>query len=155
MGYANAGGWLGSAAVIVPMAIAVLMPSLGSRGGPSNRSQCGANLRGLAQSMNVYAADNGGVYPLLPYAPYHANNSGPLAVTVAASTQPDAATSMFGGAGAQDGSVLASAWLLVLNNYMSPKQFICQSDPFKPAPTPPKSPPPPANSSSTSKNPPT
>ncbi len=80
--------------------------------------------------MNVYAADNAGVYPLVPYAPYRANNSGPLAVTIAAATQPDAAKSMYGGPGAQDGSVLASAWLLVLNNYMSPKQFICRSDPF-------------------------
>jgi len=68
------------------------------------------------QSMNVYATDNGDVFPLLPYAPYRVNNAGTLDGTVSAASADDAIKSMYSGAGAQDRSVLASVWLLVLKN---------------------------------------
>jgi prepilin-type processing-associated H-X9-DG protein len=130
LGFARAGAWLGVFSCLVPMGIAILLPcGCGSRE-LSNRSACGANMRGIMQSMNVYAADNGDAFPLLPYASYRITNSGALAATVPAPNADEAIKSMYGGSGAQDGSVLASVWLLVLKNYTSPKQYMCKDDPF-------------------------
>ena len=43
---------------IIALLIAILLPSLGKARELSNRSVCAANLRGVTQSLNVYAADN-------------------------------------------------------------------------------------------------
>src|ERR1700761_2300049 len=48
---------------IIALLIAILLPSLGKARELSNRSACGANCRGIMQSFNVYAADNGDAYP--------------------------------------------------------------------------------------------
>jgi prepilin-type processing-associated H-X9-DG protein len=130
LGFARAGAWLGVLSCLVPMGIAILFPCGCKSRELSNRSACGANMRGIMQSMCVYAADNGDVFPILPAAPYGLVNSGTLALTVKAANANDAIQSMYTGAGAQNGSVLASTWLLMLKNYTSPKEFICKSDPF-------------------------
>ena len=49
---------------IIALLIAILLPSLGKARELANRSTCAANLRGITQSMNVYAAD-GDIYPLV------------------------------------------------------------------------------------------
>ncbi len=129
LGYAQAGGWLGAVACILSMVCVLMLSPDGSR--PlANRSYCAANVRGIMNSMNVYAAENGGVMPVLPYAPYRLNNSGVLSGTVAGASMEDAVRSMYGGSGAQDGSPLGAVWLLVLKNYTLPKQYICKEDPY-------------------------
>ncbi len=130
---------------IIALLIAILLPSLGKARELSNRSACGANCRGIMQSFNVYAADNSDSYPTVIGASvagnYNANGGNTPANSIGVSavgtsyTTADAMISaMFtAGNGAnttqQGGDVMACAWLLVLKNYTSPKQYLCKSDP--------------------------
>jgi prepilin-type N-terminal cleavage/methylation domain-containing protein len=59
---------------IIALLIAILLPSLGKARELANRGTCAANVRGIAQSMHVYGADNEDVYPCVPPP---ANNSTP------------------------------------------------------------------------------
>ena len=107
--------------------VAILLPSLGRARELSNRSYCAANLRGLAQSMNVYAADQADMFPIVkPGAPgsysfASAGNSG--------QTNQNTALEQYYAGSAGRGSVTAGWWILVLKNQVSPKQFLCKSDP--------------------------
>ena len=128
---------------IIALLIAILLPSLGKARELSNRSACGANCRGIMQSFNVYAADNGDAYPTVigaSAAGMYAGSGGTapnIGVSVATGgyTTADAMVSgMYtSGTGAnqtqQGGNIMACAWLLVLKNYTSPKQYLCKSDP--------------------------
>src|SRR5271156_6858019 len=64
-GFAIAGIVTGICSMIfpIPLLIAILLPALGKARELSNRSACGANLRGIMQSFNVYAADDNDQYP--------------------------------------------------------------------------------------------
>lgn len=116
---------------IFALLIAILLPSLGRARELSNRTYCAANARGIMQSMNVYGADNNDQFPLLPYAPYGPGNNGASTVTAAGATADDALKSIYASAPPpQAGSPLASTWILVFKNAVTPKQFICKSDPF-------------------------
>jgi prepilin-type processing-associated H-X9-DG protein len=126
--HANAGIAFGCIACIVPF-ILLSIPSI-SRSRPlANRSLCAANMRGIAQSLNVYAADNGDLFPVVPFAPYGIANSGASTATCSGNVE-DASKSVYGAGSTQDGSPLAGIWLLVLKNYTSPKQYICKEDRF-------------------------
>ena len=127
---------------IIALLIAILLPSLGKARELSNRSACGANCRGIMQSFNVYAADNGDSYPTVIGAStpgtYNGPNTAPaIGVTSAVgnyTTADNMISAMYTtGNGAtptqQGGDVMACAWLLVLKNYTSPKQYLCKSDP--------------------------
>jgi prepilin-type processing-associated H-X9-DG protein len=85
-------------------------PSLGKARELSNRSVCAANLRGIMQSMIVYAADNTESYPYL----------GPSRITA----QPPV--------GDIPGGLMHDMFALVGNGQVGAKQFICKSDPAKP-----------------------
>jgi len=92
-----------------------------------NRSYCSANLRGIVQSMNIYAADYNDAFPVVPFAPY----SPALNNLTATAVSPDAETtikSLFDPASPLHGSPTAGLWILVLRNQVSAKQFICRSD---------------------------
>jgi prepilin-type N-terminal cleavage/methylation domain-containing protein/prepilin-type processing-associated H-X9-DG protein len=125
---------------IIALLIAILLPSLGKARELSNRSACAANCRGIMQSFNVYAAANGDAYPTVIGAStsgHYVNSGNQLAETTAAGTYTTAdacISAMYtNGAAAsqtnQAGDVMACAWLLVLKNYTSPKQYLCKSDP--------------------------
>lgn len=128
---------------IIALLIAILLPSLGKARELSNRSACGANCRGIMQSFNVYAADNGDQYPTVIGANsagvYNGGTPGAPAIgeTSAAgayTTADNCISGMYTSGGAvsqtnQAGNVMACAWLLVLKNYTSPKQYLCKSDP--------------------------
>jgi prepilin-type N-terminal cleavage/methylation domain-containing protein/prepilin-type processing-associated H-X9-DG protein len=124
---------------IIALLIAILLPSLGKARELSNRSACGANCRGIMQSFNVYAADNGDSYPTVigpgTAGSYTANASPLIGVSTAIGTYTTAdamVSAMYttnGPTTQQAGDVMACAWLLVLKNYTSPKQYLCKSDP--------------------------
>jgi len=126
-GYAITGIVTGalSLVLVVPLLIAILLPSLGKARELSNRSVCAANVRGLTQSMLVYAADNEDRYPLVA-------GRGGYGLAAAGSGVPGATSeetinSMY--KGAPSPSVTQNVWLLVVNGEVSSKQFLCKSDP--------------------------
>jgi len=100
---------------IIALLIAILLPSLGKARELSNRSVCAANLRGIAQSMVVYAESND------QYFPVQAANGN---VTIA---------------GGGPNSSINGMWLLVWttapgSGQVAPKSFICKSDPANVSP---------------------
>jgi hypothetical protein len=121
--------------LIVPalLVFAILMPSLGKARELSNRSVCAANIRGITQSLNVYANDNSDAYPVLPYKPLSTANAGVSAGT-GGTTVDDAFKSMYGSSSTVAGSPYAAVWILVLRGDVSPKSFMCKSDPALGAP---------------------
>ena len=111
--------------VMLPLLIAILLPSLGKARELSNRSVCAANLRGISQSMCVYAADNMEAFPIV-------SNSGGYGLASAGAGKPDpnvdhVILSQYTASPAP--SVTQNMWLLVLEGQVAPKQFICKSDP--------------------------
>ena len=128
---------------IIALLIAILLPSLGKARELSNRSACGANCRGIMQSFNVYAADNSDAYPTVmgptaagTYWGPNGTSIGETSAAVASATTADLAiqalytsASSSSTATNQAGDIMANAWLIVLKNYTSPKQYLCKSDP--------------------------
>jgi prepilin-type N-terminal cleavage/methylation domain-containing protein len=115
---------------IIALLIAILLPSLGKARELSNRSVCAANVRGISQSMNLYAADNNDSYPLV--------GKGGAAATFgagSANTSSDATiTSLYPAPSGQTAqSVTQNLWLLCLTGQVSPKQYVCKSDGSTPA----------------------
>lgn len=106
----------------------LLLPGGGHRRELPNRAYCAANLRGIVQSMNVYAADNNDTFPIVTYAPYSAALNDPVAAAAVADAEKTLQT-YYRAPYPQAGSIPASVWILVLKNQVSPKQFICKSDP--------------------------
>jgi hypothetical protein len=96
-----------SAVVLTPLFIALFLPILGRSRELANRSVCAANLRGIMQSMVVYASDNNECYPYFGASPItakHAVNSGP-------------------------GSLMHDMFYFVTSGQVGPRQFLCKSDP--------------------------
>lgn len=112
---------------IIALLIAILLPSLGRARELSNRAYCAANLRGILQSMNVYAADNSDAFPIVMpggAGTYTLATTGTNTLTLV-----DPSINLLYTGGQCTGSVTACWWVLVLKNQVSPKQFICKSDP--------------------------
>jgi prepilin-type N-terminal cleavage/methylation domain-containing protein len=111
---------------IIALLIAILLPSLGKARELANRGTCAANLRGIAQSMAVYAADNNDSFPIIAGKPTTASTVGSNGNT---STSSDSAiSSLYNTSSTAAGSVLQNMWILCLNGQVSPKQFICKSE---------------------------
>jgi len=118
---------------IIALLIAILLPSLGKARELANRGTCAANVRGIAQSMHVYGADNNDVYPAIP--PPSSNTS--PSYKLAANAQPTGGTttdltylSIYNtNASTSQGSPMACLWILCIRGDVAPKQFICKSDP--------------------------
>jgi prepilin-type N-terminal cleavage/methylation domain-containing protein/prepilin-type processing-associated H-X9-DG protein len=94
---------------IIALLIAILLPSLGKARELSQRSTCAANIRGVMQSMILYANDNQDCYPYLGTSQTLTQASNPI--------------------GAQAGGLMLSMFFLVGNGNTAPKQFVCKSDP--------------------------
>ena len=103
-GIATGGGGL---ILLVPLLIAILLPGLGKARELSNRSVCAANLRGIAQSMVVYAADNADDFPYL----------GPKSIAAKPPT------------GDTPGGLMHDMFYFVSSGSVASKQFLCKSDP--------------------------
>ncbi|HVT79628.1 MAG TPA: hypothetical protein VHM90_03135 [Phycisphaerae bacterium] len=133
IGLANAAVRVSAWSAAVGVVFVLMGSSLCACGGGksrelANRSVCAANLRGITQAMNSYAEENGGRYPLVAFAPYARVRNEPRGVPVAANVQ-QAMRTIESEQTPQAGSVPACLWLLVLNDQLVPKQFVCKSDP--------------------------
>ena len=118
----------------------------------ANRAVCSANVRGIIQSMVIYAQTNGNIFPLVmpPLKGHYENSPGnprhgmgaPARVMRAlyapqgkpksgkvGANQPLAFFKR-GSRGLHEGSPLACLWVMVLENQITPKSFICPSDPI-------------------------
>jgi prepilin-type N-terminal cleavage/methylation domain-containing protein len=111
---------------IIALLIAILLPSLGRARELSNRSYCAANLRGIIQSMNIYAADSNDVFPVLP------SSTNTAYVLTGPGTPSNNAEATIGSmySTTQGGPIFSGLWVLVLRNQVSSKQFVCKSDNF-------------------------
>jgi hypothetical protein len=94
----------------------------------SNRSVCAANLRGIMQSLNVYANDNADAFPIVAYAPYSPALNNARAAT--GPTKPEEVLAAYYASPRQAGSPQAILWQLVLRGDIASKSLICKSDPF-------------------------
>jgi prepilin-type N-terminal cleavage/methylation domain-containing protein len=115
---------------IIALLLSILLPSLGKAKEITNRTKCAANLRGIAQGMQVYAAGFGDSFPvagtktaLTTTGSAHGFNTALRTVTT--NTTGDVATVMASTAG---GNVTASLWILIRQGSASPDLFICPSD---------------------------
>ncbi len=115
--------------VLVVLGVAILLPSRG-RMGLSSRGMCAANLRGIAQSMEVYAADNSDKFPIVPFSPYASSSNAVKGVSTGTTDGDAAMRQMYVDSSRQAGSVQACMWVLALGGQVSPKQFVCKSDPY-------------------------
>ena len=112
---------------IIALLIAILLPSLGRAREQANRSTCAANLRGISQSMAVYASENNDAYPTTigkASTAYDATTWGASGSTTAETTLT--ANIYTGGT---TGSPAQCLWVLVLKNQVSAKSLLCKSDP--------------------------
>jgi hypothetical protein len=114
------------------LVIAILLPSFGRARELSNRGYCAANIRGIMQSCNIYAADNSDTFPVIGNGTeftaggtqYDASTSAGTPSAVASSTINSFYTASYPAA-----PVYQNLWILVLKNQVAPKQFLCKSDP--------------------------
>ena len=113
---------------IIALLISILLPSLGKARELANRAYCAANLRGITQSLVVYAYDFDSFPVALPPTTVntYVSGIGPASIpVVSTSNRAEIAMSQ---TEAQAGNVLASFWLLNLRNQAPPKLFLCKSD---------------------------
>jgi hypothetical protein len=132
-GYAIAGIWTGLFGSLVgTLLIAILIPSTGKSRELAYRSICAANVRGIMQSMSVYAADNNDAFPIV--AP---NGGYGLAAAGTGTPGPNADATIHSMYLAPPSpSVTQNMWLLALGGMVAPNQFICRSDPALSIPAP-------------------
>ncbi len=115
---------------IIALLIAILLPSLSKAKELANRAVCSANERSILQSMIIYAQSDNNYFPSVtgPSATTYQNDPGnPLSGSSAT-----AGTVVYGiyNTPVQQGSPMACMWLMVLQGFITPKSFICPSDPF-------------------------
>lgn len=95
----------------------------------ANRSSCAANLRGITQSMLVYAAENDDAFPAYPGTSLTAYDASAKGEPTKGKTQDDALEQAYK-TGLFANNPIASLWILVLRGQVPPAAFICKSDPF-------------------------
>ena len=139
---------------IIAILVSILLPALAKARELANRAVCMANIRGIVQSMITYSQSNNGVFPTIgaltgpanwyenePTFAFAAPSLSNAATADAAVAQwyyvPDNIT---------NGRMCPSAnmWLLVLQGYTTPRDFVCPSDPLAQDPSPEYDPPPPS-----------
>jgi len=107
---------------IIALLIAILLPSLGKARELSNRSVCAANIRGIQQSLVVYANGNDSSFPY--------SGSTPI--------------SSYGVTGGSINTCMGAMFRLVATStdngmvgtgQVAPKSFICKSDPANTSPS--------------------
>jgi prepilin-type N-terminal cleavage/methylation domain-containing protein len=116
---------------IIALLMSILLPSLGKAKELANRVYCAANIRGICQSMSLYAQEGNNTFPMVahnsgalpPLAPgqyRNAFNKIPMLTTPA-----DLAPQL---SDVDPGSPIAGIWILSLTNQAPPKMLLCKSD---------------------------
>ena len=127
--------------VVIALIIVVLFPSNMDDRELSNRVVCAANIRGIVQCMSVYANSNDGLFPCTPGPIDNRYINTPTAPISYAGNSPARKVlhDWFGGAKIKAtphvGSPTGCLWLMVLQDYVTPKSFICPSDPIATTPS--------------------
>jgi prepilin-type N-terminal cleavage/methylation domain-containing protein len=108
---------------IIALLLGILLPALGRAREIANRAVCGANQRGIAQSMLTYAVSNDDNFPI------KSKGTTTASTALADATDND---SLRGTADKVDdsayhSSVTAALWLLVRDGSTSAKSYICPS----------------------------
>ena len=122
---------------IIALLIAILLPALARAKELANRAVCSANVRSLVQSMVIYAQSNKSIFPCTPGNTGNTYTNQPSGVN-GVNTVPklsSSSTMQYYYMPSDTGSSAAASplmcmWLLVLNGQMTPKSFICPSDPY-------------------------
>lgn len=108
---------------IIALLISILLPSLARAREITKRAVCASNMRGIGQSMKVYANDNTDWYPAAPFDSTMSTTGhsvrfiGQMSRNLTTGTLPIAAET----------HPSRSLFLLVINGSCSAKQFTCQS----------------------------
>ncbi len=127
---------------IIALLIAILLPALARAKELANRVVCASNVRSIVQSMVIYAQSNKGIFPETPGLPHAAFRNFPTGVNGVSVVPKLTAQStmqyyyMPGDTGPNASAApLECMWLLVINGQMTPKSFICPSDPLTQQPS--------------------
>ncbi len=128
---------------IIAILISILLPALAKARELANRAVCMANIRGIVQSMVIYAQSNAGTFPtnengindqMVPSFP-----NTPWAYRGDETNAQEVVQDFYqGGASNWPNSIYSpqgSMWLLVLEGYATPATFVCPSDPFTGGPS--------------------
>ena len=131
---------------IIALLIAILLPSLARAKELANRAVCSANVRGIIQSMFIYAQSNNSTFPATP-----GIGTGALSDTTGGPGVKGGGGTVAQGpegtiiqqwyetaAGASKPPVcdpLSCLWMLVLQGQDTPKSYICPSDPIATTPS--------------------
>ncbi len=122
---------------IIALLIAILLPALAQAKEDANRAVCSSNVRSLVQSMVIYAQSNHSVFPTTPGNSAGTFYNAPTGVAGVGLTTPGksglSTVQAYYASAATANPVadpLQCMWMLVLTGAMSPKSFICPSDPF-------------------------
>lgn len=107
--------------VVVGLIFYAMLPRLGSRE-LAPRAVCAANLRGIGQSMHIYANENGGWFPIDLHAP--PRDGGMNGVQYVGRLSQHAGTPL-GEATAHEAHPSRSLFLLVVTGSSTPKQLVC------------------------------
>jgi prepilin-type N-terminal cleavage/methylation domain-containing protein len=108
---------------IIALLISILLPSLGQAKELANRVYCGANLRSIGQSLQLYGYEFGTFPNCYPPSGNYITGLTNAAVTGSPETVAGAITT-------NQGNVLTPFWILILRNQMPAKIFWCKSDRF-------------------------
>lgn len=127
--------------VVAAALLTCLIPFLARPKYLANRAVCSANVRGIIQSMIIYAQSNNGQLPCTPGpdgTTYSNEPQAPMNLPAVLTTKA-VISAWFGNSktphGSDLGNPLACLWLLVLEGQENPKSFICPSDPIATTPS--------------------
>lgn len=118
---------------IIALLISILLPSLGRARELANRSACAANIKGIMTSMAVYGNENNDVLPLggtyTSTGVWDNTTVGTNTVSTATTASIALASMHNTATNGAYGRVLNPLWMMVLTQQVSPKSFLCKSDP--------------------------
>ncbi len=123
---------------IIAILVSILLPALAKARELANRAVCMANIRGIIQSMTVYAQTNNGTFPTVPGGgEYNLRYENPPSTNyptgnpavIADTAAPFVVQAMYAKPGQYGWDrPTAAMWVLVLQGYTTPASFYCPSD---------------------------
>ena len=124
---------------IVAILISILLPALAMARELADRAVCMANVRGIIQSMTIYAQSNSGFFPAQACRgggpPGTWVNNGPYQQAYGPTAPAVVELNWYHTSPVNNAVPLAQFWILVLQGYTTPASFICPSDPLAQGPS--------------------